>query len=48
MLGVNVGSTFAGDADVKTMSPVGFDGNTLYVGGWLRGRELYKDSGCNR
>jgi len=33
MLGVNVGSTFAGDADVKTMSPVGFDGNTLYVGG---------------
>ena len=33
MLGVNIGSTFAGDADVKTMSPVGFDGNTLYVGG---------------
>jgi len=33
LLGVNIGSTFAGDADVKTMSPVGFDGNTLYVGG---------------
>ena len=33
MLGVNIGSTFARDADVKTMSPVGFDGNTLYVGG---------------
>ena len=33
MLGVNIGSTFAGDADVKTMSSVGFDGNTLYVGG---------------
>jgi len=33
MLGVNIGSTFAGDADVKTMASVGFDGNTLYVGG---------------
>jgi parallel beta-helix repeat protein len=33
MLGVNVGSTFAGDEDVKTVSLVGFDGNTLYVGG---------------
>ena len=33
MLGVNIGSTFAGDVDVKTMSSVGFDGNTLYVGG---------------
>jgi len=33
MLGVNIGSTFAGDIDVKTMSSVGFDGNTLYVGG---------------
>jgi len=33
MLGVNIGSTFAGDVDVKTISPVGFDGNTLYVGG---------------
>ena len=33
MLGVNIGSTFAGDTDVKTMSSVGFDGNTLYVGG---------------
>jgi len=33
MLGVNIGSTFAGDADVKTVSSVGFDGNTLYVGG---------------
>jgi len=33
MLGVNIGSTFAGDADVKAMSSVGFDGNTLYVGG---------------
>ena len=33
MLGVNIGSTFAGDADVKTMSTVSFDGNTLYVGG---------------
>jgi len=33
MLGVNIGSTFAGDVDVKTMSPVVFDGNTLYVGG---------------
>jgi len=33
MLGVNIGSTFAGDVDVKTMSSVSFDGNTLYVGG---------------
>ena len=33
LLGVNIGSTFAGDVDVKTMSLVGFDGNTLYVGG---------------
>jgi len=33
LMSVNIGSTFAGDADVKTMSPVGFDGNTLYVGG---------------
>ena len=33
MLGVNIGSSFAGDADVKTMSSVSFDGNTLYVGG---------------
>jgi len=33
MLGVNIGSTFAGDVDVKTMSPVSFDGDTLYVGG---------------
>ena len=33
MLGVNIGSTFAGDVDVKTMSSVGFDGDTLYVGG---------------
>ena len=33
MLGVNIGSTFAGDVDVKTMSSVVFDGNTLYVGG---------------
>jgi len=33
MLGVNIGSTFAGDVDVKTVSSVGFDGNTLYVGG---------------
>ena len=33
MLVVNIGSTFAGDAEVKTMSSVGFDGNTLYVGG---------------
>jgi len=33
MLGVNIGSTFAGDVDVKTVSPVSFDGNTLYVGG---------------
>jgi len=33
MLGVNIGSSLAGDVDVKTMSTVGFDGNTLYVGG---------------
>ena len=33
LLSVNIGSTFAGDADVKTISLVGFDGNTLYVGG---------------
>ena len=33
MLGVNIGSTFAGDIDVKTMSSAVFDGNTLYVGG---------------
>ena len=33
VLGVNIGSTFAGDVDVKTVSSVGFDGNTLYVGG---------------
>ncbi len=33
MLGVNIGSTFAGEIDVKTMSSVSFDGNTLYVGG---------------
>ena len=33
MMSVNIGSTFAGDADVKTMSSVGFDDNTLYVGG---------------
>jgi hypothetical protein len=33
LIGVNIGSTFAGDVDVKTMSSVGFDGNTLYVGG---------------
>jgi parallel beta-helix repeat protein len=33
MLGVNIGSTFAGDVDVKSVSSVGFDGNTLYVGG---------------
>jgi len=33
LIGVNIGSTFAGDADVKTMSSVGFAGNTLYVGG---------------
>ena len=30
-MSVNIGSTFAGDVDVKTMSSVGFDGNTLYV-----------------
>ncbi|GAG92840.1 unnamed protein product, partial [marine sediment metagenome] len=28
-----MGSTFAGEVDVKTMLPVGFDRNTLYVGG---------------
>jgi len=33
LIWVNIGSTFAGDADVKTMSPVCFDGNRLYVGG---------------
>jgi parallel beta-helix repeat protein len=33
MLGVNIGSTFAGDIDVKTMSSVSFNDNTLYVGG---------------
>ena len=33
LIGVNIGSTFAGDVEVKTMSPVGFDGDTLYVGG---------------
>ena len=33
MLGVNIGSSIARDVDVKTMSSVGFDGNTLYVGG---------------
>ena len=33
MLVVNIGSTFAGEVDVKTVSSVGFDGNTLYVGG---------------
>ena len=33
MLGVNIGSTFAGDVDVKSISSVGFDGDTLYVGG---------------
>ena len=33
MLGVNIGSTFAGDVEVKIVSPVCFDGNTLYVGG---------------
>ena len=33
MIGVNIGSSFAGDVDVKTVSSVGFDGNTLYVGG---------------
>jgi len=33
LLGVNIGSTFAADIDVKTVSPVSFDGNTLYVGG---------------
>jgi len=33
MLGVNIGSSLAGDVDVKSVSSVGFDGNTLYVGG---------------
>ena len=33
MLGVNIGSSFAGDVDVKTISSIGFDGNTIYVGG---------------
>ena len=33
MIGVNIGSSFAGDVEVKTVSPVGFDGNTLYVSG---------------
>ncbi len=33
MLGVNIGSSFAGDVDVKSVSSVVFDGNTLYVGG---------------
>jgi len=33
MIGVNIGNTFAGDVDVKTISSAGFDGNTLYVGG---------------
>ena len=33
LIGVNIGSTFAGDVEVKTMSSVCFDGNTLYVGG---------------
>ena len=33
LIGVNVSSSIARDADAKTMSPVGFDGNTLYVGG---------------
>jgi len=33
MLSVNIGSTFAGNTEVKTRSLVGFDGNTLYVGG---------------
>ena len=33
MLGVNIGSTFAGDVEVKTISSVGFDSSTLYVGG---------------
>ena len=31
MLGVNIGSSFAGDVDVKTISSIGFDGNTIYV-----------------
>jgi len=33
LIGVNVSSSFARDADIKTISPVSFDGNTLYVGG---------------
>jgi len=33
LIGVNIGSSFAGDADVKTISSVSFDGNTIYVGG---------------
>jgi len=33
LMSVNIGSVFAGDADAKTISSVGFDGNTLYVGG---------------
>jgi len=33
LIWVNIGSSLAGDVDVKTISPVGFDGNTLYVGG---------------
>ena len=32
-MGVNIGSSFAGDSNVNSVSPVGFDGNTLYVGG---------------
>ena len=32
MIAINMGSTFAGEVDV-TMLPVGFDRNTLYVGG---------------
>ena len=31
LLGVNIGSSFA--RDIQPMSLVGFDGNTLYVGG---------------
>ena len=33
MMGVNIGGTFAGDIDVKSVSSVSFDGSTLYVGG---------------
>ena len=33
LIGVNIGSTFAGDTDIKSISSVDFDGNTLYVGG---------------